>query len=128
MAEEETDGAAGVDPGGQASDDPAGRPSPLDELGMLLWIAIGIGLLALIAASSVGILAVIGVGALIFLAAFATGAFLGFLFGVPRVLSQDNQSSTNNGAAAASPRLTGTVGQTAGAAGTTPSATTAKRL
>lgn len=67
----------------------------LDKLIKILWIGIGTALIAIVAAHityaahMADVLAGVGIGALIFLASFASGAFIGFLFGVPRVLSSD---------------------------------------
>jgi hypothetical protein len=68
---------------------PGGDETALKRLALLLWVAIGTSLLALLAASTQGIVAAVGIGVLIFLASFGAGSFLGFLFGVPRVLGDD---------------------------------------
>lgn len=75
------------------ADDRPDHPSDgasLDKLIRILWIGAGVAFLSLIAAHMTDLLAAVGIGTLIFLASFASGAFLGFLFGVPRVLSNDD--------------------------------------
>jgi len=67
--------------------------SPLDELETLLWFAVLAGLVALLAANDKAMLAAVGIGVLIFLASFGAGAFIGFLFGVPRVLSRESETA-----------------------------------
>lgn len=69
--------------------DPAADGASLDRLIKILWIGTAIGLLALAISQGRALASAIGIGVLIFLAAFASGALLGFLFGVPRVLSSD---------------------------------------
>lgn len=72
-------------------------------LAILLLAGIAAGLLALVAASGEGLIAAVGVGVLIFLAAFATGSFLGFLFGVPRVLANETKPQDKTAVAPAPP-------------------------
>ncbi len=65
----------------------------LDKLVGILWLGIAIGLVALILSNERNLIAAVGVGVLIFLSAFAGGCLLGFLFGVPRVLSREQNAS-----------------------------------
>lgn len=76
--------------------------SSLDRLLKLMLLGMVAGALALCMAFSariffpgefMAVFAATGVAALIFLASFATGAFLGFLFGVPRVLSNERSAT-----------------------------------
>jgi hypothetical protein len=107
MADDAVTETAAVDPAGSESSDPrnpASGSSPLDNLTKLLWIAAGLGLVALAGSTTAGAWAAIGIGALIFLASFASGCFFGFLFGVPRVLSRENEPAPSAGAASGAPR------------------------
>lgn len=63
-----------------------------------LAVVLGLGILLTVASSAMAlqtnVVAACGVAGLIFLGAFAIGALLGFLFGVPRVLSRDSAAAT----------------------------------
>lgn len=68
---------------------PASPMTSLDSLSGLLAIAALVAVGAALAAFQRGWPAALGVVILILVSAFACGAFLGFLFGVPRVLSRE---------------------------------------
>lgn len=51
-------------------------------------------IVAILLSHTSGWSAALGIGSLIFLASFAVGSFLGFLFGVPRVLSKENANGS----------------------------------
>lgn len=65
-------------------------PKPLESLSDVLLGALVVALIAAAMAFSRDWPAAVGMGMLILLASFAVGSFMGFLFGVPRVLSRDN--------------------------------------
>ncbi len=102
--------------------------APLDRFSSVLWAGVGAGLVALGMSHSVAWLSAIGIGTLIFLSAFACGCLLGFLFGVPRVLSRER-----NGANPIPPAqqvggaiATGSGSMAAPSAGVSPSETVAR--
>lgn len=66
----------------------AGRDG-LGYLASVLGVALVAAILAVAMAFTRGWLAAIGVGVVVFLGAFGVGCFLGFLFGVPRVLTRE---------------------------------------
>lgn len=84
----------------QASVEPEST-SDLLLLGWMLLVAIIVAAVALAMSQTSNLMAAVGIGILIFQASFMSGGFLGFIFGVPRVLSRQNQATvgTNTGAA-----------------------------
>lgn len=84
--------------GGVMEKDDASVPidgAALDRLMLTLWLGLAIAIASVAAANLDNFAAALGIGALIMLAAFAGGCFFGFLFGVPRVLSQP--AASDNG-------------------------------
>ena len=63
-----------------------------------LFSTTGAAIAALLVAHADGTPALIGVAALVFLSSFAVGGLLGFLFAVPRVLSEGTSAATEAGA------------------------------
>lgn len=73
-----------------SSDSAVARKGPLDNLTGVLALGVVVELAAIGLSQAKEVFAAVGVSVLVFLAAFAGGVFLGFLFGVPRVLSREN--------------------------------------
>lgn len=69
------------------------KPPGLESLAWVLWIAIAAAAVGVLISFDKGLLAATGIVLLIFVAAFASGSFLGFLFGVPRVLSNEGEGA-----------------------------------
>ncbi len=68
------------------------RDEVLVHLGRLLWFLAIVGLLSLGASQNQGYFAAVGIGVLIFATSFVAGGALGFLFALPRVMT-DPQTS-----------------------------------
>lgn len=78
-------------------DDTRSQPPVRERIRALLVTGASIiaaALLALIASQFSGVVAAVGIGALILFASFAVGGVLGFIFGVPRVLTKDKGTTS----------------------------------